>query len=678
MTGPLRTPRRLAVAAIAVFSLCAPAPVLAGNDAPAAGDETPEAIGAESCLGCHEETEVGQDIAAALSHSQHAELECTDCHQDKNTFPHDPATGFRVGLDGCGTCHLEPAETYTRHGICQVDTCPDAPTCATCHGGHEVLPATDRASRIHPANLPKTCGQCHADLNLTRRYRILFATAVEVYEASVHGHAAAGGIYFAASCNDCHSSNGSSHRILPPSDPESTINFFNIPKTCGQCHKSIEQDYWEGIHGQIVKHGETDPPVCTTCHGEHGILRSDDPRSPVSRQKLAEQTCARCHESARLNEKYGLASGRLASFIDSYHGLKTEAGDTRVANCASCHGAHRILPSSDPGSSINPQNLPETCGQCHPGISPALAETPIHGVGGTGLHTPLAELVQRVYIWLIVVTIGLMLAHVTLDWLSAVRRRLRARPQVLRMRLGELWQHSLLMISFIVLVVTGFALRFDEAWFSRLLFGWERGFETRGTIHRAAAAVFMLTTVWHLLYVLLTARGRQFVRDVMFSRRDLRDLAHRIAFALGRTKEPPRLSRFSYVEKAEYWALVWGTVVMVITGLLLWFDNELVRFLPRGTLDVALMIHYWEAWLATLAILVWHMYWTVFNPAVYPMNPAWLSGWMPEEMYAHEHPEDLERARRESEEYSRERLRRLGRDRFAGPEPPGEDRFSGS
>ncbi|RMF71338.1 MAG: hypothetical protein D6738_14170, partial [Acidobacteria bacterium] len=125
--------------------------------------------------------------------------------------------------------------------------------------------------------------------------------------------------------------------------------------------------------------------------------------------------------------------------------------------------------------------------------------------------------------------------------------------------------------------------------------------------------------------------------------------------------------RFSYVEKAEYWALIWGTIVMVVTGLMLWFDNELVQYFPKGSFDVALMIHYWEAWLATLAILVWHMYWTVFNPAVYPMNPAWINGWMPESLYAHEHGEDLERARKESEQYSRERLAKLTRDPFAGP-----------
>jgi cytochrome b subunit of formate dehydrogenase len=103
----------------------------------------------------------------------------------------------------------------------------------------------------------------------------------------------------------------------------------------------------------------------------------------------------------------------------------------------------------------------------------------------------------------------------------------------------------------------------------------------------------------------------------------------------------PLFDRFSYVEKAEYWALVWGTAVMIITGFTLWFDNIVVQWVPKGFLDVILVIHYYEAWLATLAILIWHMYSTVFNPQVYPMNPSWIDGKMPRYMYQHEHRDDL-------------------------------------
>jgi hypothetical protein len=112
-------------------------------------------------------------------------------------------------------------------------------------------------------------------------------------------------------------------------------------------------------------------------------------------------------------------------------------------------------------------------------------------------------------------------------------------------------------------------------------------------------------------------------------------------FFLGARSARPRFGRFSYMEKCEYWALVWGGVIMGLTGILLWFDNYFVERwkLPGVVLDVALVIHYYEAWLATLAILVWHGYSTIFSPDVYPMNPAWLAGRMPQDMYTHEHPD---------------------------------------
>jgi cytochrome b subunit of formate dehydrogenase len=255
-----------------------------------------------------------------------------------------------------------------------------------------------------------------------------------------------------------------------------------------------------------------------------------------------------------------------------------------------------------------------------------------------------------------VVIIGLMVLHWALDLFKQLRRLLTRKPQIRRMTLNELWQHTFLMVTFIVLVVSGFALRFSESWFSRFFFGWEGGFERRGEIHRFAAVVFIITVVWHAVYLAASRRGRSFYRDIFPNWSDLGQFWHRVQYNLGRRSGPPRFGRFSYVEKAEYWALIWGSAVMVITGLLLWFDNWFIQFLPKGVLDVALVIHYWEAWLATLAIFVWHFYSTIFDPRVYPMNPSWLHGRMPEGMYRHEHPEHFEEAKRDTEQQIRREL----------------------
>jgi len=285
-----------------------------------------------------------------------------------------------------------------------------------------------------------------------------------------------------------------------------------------------------------------------------------------------------------------------------------------------------------------------------------MAGTPIHGVGEVGMHTTVADIVAEIYIIAIIVIIGAMIVHWLLDILRHVRLVLTAKPQVRRMRNHEVWQHTFLMLSFMALVLTGFALRYSEGWIAQFLFGWEGGFELRGYIHRLSAIVYLISIIWHTLYITISARGRQFFIDMLPNWNDFKQFWQRMMFNIGRSNVRPVFGRFSYVEKAEYWALVWGTVVMVVTGFLLWYDNWWVQFLPKGFLDVALVVHFYEAWLATLAILIWHFYSVLFHPSVYPMNPSWLTGRMPEKMYEHEHPGHLEQAKKEESELIQKEL----------------------
>ena len=600
------------------------------------------------CMSCHD----GSNAAAptvpptVLERSVHESLECAACHESVTTDAEAPKPhGESVGPPNCAECHEEQVELYQKHGRMTVGEAPDIPRCWNCHGKHDVLAVSDRASLVHPANLPRTCRSCHTNVDLLKKHDFLRAEPIKLYESSVHGKATQKGLYVAATCNDCHSADGpegkrTAHRILSPADPESTIYHFNIPKTCGTCHKGVAKDYMEGIHGQFLLRGSVDAPVCTHCHGEHGIIAPSDLRSPVSTARLAVATCSPCHESEVLNEKYGVPAGRLRSYVDSYHGIKSKAGDVRVANCASCHGAHHILPHTDPTSSIHADNLQKTCGECHPSISAELAQTPIHATA-TGIKTGWPHFVKVVYLWMIAVTIGLMVLHNMADWLRHLAQAAK-KAYVVRMTPNETMQHWILMISFIVLVVSGFSLRFSESWWVQLLFGWEggKGFIIRGTIHRVAAIIFILISGWHIGY-LFSRRGRHFMRDMIAGKLDLINLKENILYFLGRREAKPRFGRFTYMEKCEYWALAWGTIIMTGTGLLLWFDNYFTETwnLPKGILDVMLVIHYYEAWLATLAILVWHIYGVIFSPSAYPMNPSWWSGRMPKEMYDHEHPE---------------------------------------
>lgn len=609
----------------------------------------------QSCADCHDRAKdpsVPGPPSKLLETSIHAGLDCTDCHQAVSMDKLDPTAakphGESVEPVNCGECHGEAAEVYKQHGRLEVGKDPDLPTCSSCHGAHDVLATGDTQSRVHPINLPGTCKACHTDMDLVKRHEFLRDAPIRLYENSVHGKASTKGLYVSATCNDCHSTpdpdgRRTAHRILGAGDSDSTISFFNIPDTCGQCHAAVTKDYWDGIHGKMVKRGKVDVPVCTTCHGEHGIINHNDPRSPVSAARVAEATCSPCHESEVLNEKYGIPAGRLTSYIDSYHGLKSRAGkggEVLVANCASCHGSHRILPHTDPASSIYPDNLQTTCGECHQRISVELANVSIHETA-TGLKTGWPQFFTEFYLWLIGITIGLMMLHNVADIVRHVKL-MRHMPYVVRMTPNETFQHWLLTLSFIVLVISGFSLRFSEAFWVKWLFGWGdgKGFVFRGDVHRISAVVFVFCCIWHVFY-LFGHRGRRALRDMILARRDFTDIKDNAEFFLGLREERPRFARFSYMEKCEYWALVWGAVIMTVTGVFLWFDNYFVERwrLPKGVLDVMLVIHYYEAWLATLAILVWHGYSVIFSPHVYPMNPAWLSGTMPKAMYTHEHPE---------------------------------------
>jgi len=345
-----------------------------------------------------------------------------------------------------------------------------------------------------------------------------------------------------------------------------------------------------------------------------------------------------------LNEKYGLETDRLTTFIDSYHGLKSKAGDTHVANCASCHGVHRILPSSDPTSTINPENLQTTCGECHPNISAKMASNPIHGVSGEGLRTPLADVVQNIYIVAIVVIIGLMVVHWLIDLWRHIKNldRLPAAGAADAHRRGDPARHSRDRVHRAGDLRLCAALR--PGHHRRLFFGWTGGFQIRGTVHRVFAVIFMGTVAWHAVF-LTTARGREFVKDMFPVGRDFKFFLDRALYNLG-LRDHTRASSASATSRRPStgpWCGDGG------------HDHHRPRALVRQPGDPAAAQRrarrgaggaLLEAWLATLAILIWHMYSTVFNPHVYPMNPSWLTGTMPEEMYHHEHPGHLEEAKR--------------------------------
>ena len=393
------------------------------------------------------------------------------------------------------------------------------------------------------------------------------------------------------------------------------------------------------------------------------IRKHTDPLSPVHKSNLAQQACANCHASLKLTKKYGIASHTFQTFADSYHGLAVRGGSVEVVNCASCHSSHAIKTQTDPTSTVHKSNLVQTCGQCHPGANMRFTIGSVHvsseTAGGKDGNSPILYIISSLYVVLIVLVVGGMLFHHALDFLKKIRRKLAiqkglieeehvAHRLYLRMTGHERLQHAVLVISFVLLVVTGFMLRYPEAWWVVALRNASaRAFEWRSLSHRLAGVVLLAAGVWHLGYLAFTAPGRVLFRDLWPGWRDLTDPIGVLKYNLGLAPTKPAFPRFSYIEKAEYWALVWGTVLMGITGVILWFDNTAMGLFSKLGFDISRTIHFYEAILATLAIIVWHFYFVIFNPDVYPMNLSWLTGRMSEKEMLEEHP--LERVRLKGE-----------------------------
>jgi len=503
---------------------------------------------------------------------------------------------------------------------------PDAPSCQSCHGPvHKVLPSRVKDSKTSRRNLPDTCGACHANPEFLARHKIPFARPVEAFRLSVHGQAVERGVENAASCSDCHAS----HAILPAREERSLINHWKVPQTCGACHTQIRDTYLDSVHGQAVERGVRASPVCTDCHGEHSILAPSEPGSLVNPARVSSVTCGRCHSDERLAARFGLPLDKVPAFEDSYHGLALRAGSQTVANCASCHGVHNILPSSDPRSTVHPANLAATCGSCHPGAGTRFALGPVHIRPATASEHVVVRWIRLGYWIIIPLTLVFMLFHHLLDFFAKLirgTRRIETGEEVERMNIHFRIPHWLTVLSFPVLVITGFALKFPESWWAHPILRWESEFALRGTVHRVAGVVLLASFFYHIAHLIVSRRDRAILRYMSPGIQDARDLLDVFRYNLGLSSDRPVFGKFSYVEKIEYLAFMWGTAVMAASGVMLWANNFMLRNFPKWVLDAALALHYYEAILATFAILIWHFYTVVFDPEVYPMDRAWLTG----------------------------------------------------
>jgi hypothetical protein len=378
----------------------------------------------KDCMRCHEQKDIkakkdGRSLYVQLddlNHSRHAKVACSQCHSDVNASRVRACETIQKKVE-CASCHAEVGQMYQKsmHGTLLAKNDPNAPNCKECHGTHGVKGKTDPISSTFPTNVPLLCARCHREgKKAAVRYTGDEHEIIEHYTESIHGKGLMkSGLTVTAMCTNCHTA----HSVQPKSNEESSVNPRNLPTTCGKCHHGIEEQFEKSIHSRLVNKTDKPLPVCNDCHSAHTIRRADE-----NAFKLDIMTkCGRCHEDI------------AKTYFDTYHGKVSQLGYTKTAKCYDCHGAHDILPISDPKSHLSHDNVLGTCQKCHSGATRKFAGYLTHATHHDPAKYPILFWVFWGMTGLLVVTFTLSGIH-TLLWLP---RALKLKRELRMQRVAE-------------------------------------------------------------------------------------------------------------------------------------------------------------------------------------------------------------------------------------------------
>jgi cytochrome b subunit of formate dehydrogenase len=458
------------------------------------------------------------------------------------------------------------------------------------------------------------------------------------YAASRHGKLA---------CISCHI--GFNPGMHPPGVTEDWLQTAKL-EACGDCHAKEFLMYEGSFHGELsLSQKDSKAPLCADCHDAHNIL---SPGTPEFRAGVA-GLCTKCH------------GGREGTYLDSYHGKAYLLGDKQTAVCTDCHLGHRIVPRSDPSSSVAKQNLGATCGRCHPGANENFAGFRVHVNPQDPRSSPSIFAFWALYVALITVVFSFAAVHTAGYIYRGLRegmysRRLRTprdrrggtRVQYQRFNVFHRWMHFLVIVSFTTLVFTGMPLKYkDTAWAQWFmdLFG---GVTAAGVYHRIAAIItvfYWSAEMVYMIVMVVRSRGKNLrgPNSMLPRGKDLQDIIGMFAWFVGKGPKP-QFDRYTYWEKFDYLSLAAGTVIIGVTGFMMWFPLKTTEYLPGIVLNIALVIHSNEALLAMGVIFIFvHFFSAHLRPESFPIDKVMFTGSLPVHHYRDERP--LEYARRVKE-----------------------------
>ena len=474
-----------------------------------------------------------------------------------------------------------------------------------------------------PAN--ESCFICHNLKNLSKKLTLTktknYFVSKDEFSKSVHN---------LLKCIDCHKD----IKELPhkPVLEETTCTTACHMEEGSQKifkHQKSNSEFENSIHNKKSPYH----PKCQTCHTTHSVKKVEN----ITKIEKVE-ICLNCHDKPEVIKNFNFTNQR-DTYFSSFHGEALLYGNNSVPTCQDCHNQHSIQSAVD-----FPQKTYGMCStnECHPNANQRFTKYGKIHHAYTGYEKTIYDYVKLIYIVLIVGTIGFMLVHNILDFFRVYpeAKALRSHPikeqrYFLRYNLNERLQHIFMFTSFILLTITGFMLKLSPD----LLPYRELGFEIRGIVHRFAAIVLVLVSVYHVFYLVFTKSGRNFIYHMMPRFRDLKEFIQNMLYLTHISNKRPKFDHFNYAEKMEYYALVWGTFVMTATGVVMWLEKEFPFFL----FDVSHIIHLYEATLAALAIIVWHFYLVHLRPGKFPMSKTWIHGKISEHEMMEEHESEHER-----------------------------------
>ena len=534
-------------------------------------------------------------------------LQCSGCHGAGKTLPNLAGEQFHKDVHG--------AIGASSHGKAGTNGHP-AVNCVDCHTARgegdmtTILPASNPNSTVNRANLPVTCGRCHDGPSKT-------------FHLSIHGSRRDSGDTKAASCSDCHGS----HNILPIKDAGSTLNRANAGAMCAKCHSDIVADYQVSSHGMALREGKQYAPMCTDCHTAVSHLTAPLSTRDFNMQMIA--NCSKCH------------AGRAPGYRDTFHGQATALDFKLAATCADCHTPHKNLPASNPLSSVHKDNLVQTCSKCHANANVNFATYSPHPEPNNPEKSALVYYVSHFMEWLLIGVFSFFGLH-TILWLQRsivafISEKHEKSPDeeqyVIRFAKIHRFTHVLIVVSFILLAATGLPLMYYYTDWGRALEQMEGGLGITRVVHRIAAVITLLYVLIHLFFVIRKAVIERkysilYGPDSMVPRpQDVIDVFNmfRWFFYLG---PRPKLDRWTYWEKFDYFAVFWGVPVIGLSGLMLWFPTFFTSFLPGVVLNVAMIVHGEEALLATAFIFAFHFFHNHLRPENFPMDTVIFTGKM--------------------------------------------------